>query len=1270
MSRRQSTRRSHRRPALRLEALETRSMMTADLAALSDEFEDPASRADWQRIHLVEGWNADQLAGYDVGATHPGRLTMVPHSTGWYEDYRGPLAFKEVSGDFRVTTLVHVTDRDDVGNSDPDNVPNDSTFSLGGVMIRTPRDITSPADWSPGSGVEDGTVNGENYVFLSFGYGQGPAAMSLELKNTRNSHSDVQLLPLAGDPAALELQLTRSGDSVTAAYRQPGSDAWQVAGSFVRPDLPDTLQVGLVAYTDWDKMSGFDPFFHNGHVLSPATIPAALDPNPAVPFDPDIEASFEFIRFEPLPADCDGMRIGMNLEPLGDHSRGMPWRDAFLSARPWSTWVYNTVTGEFGYQALLAPEGPALALDEQGWVASLATFGNAAGEELRQVARSEIFTEPAHNLGGLYTLEWDGTGTIYLFGSPVVPQGMTPDGSHFAEIDVPAASEVVLYIAETDPADPVRNIDFWLPDYNGVSFVGSNGGNFDPTDPAAPPVFHPAYLERLAPFDTLRAIQWQAITTNASVTWDDRRRFDDAMQTNPNDFGQTHTPGVAPEYLIALANELDANLWVHMPHAADDEYVQSFAELVRDHLEPDRTAYVEYSNEIWNYYFAPWPWLVEQSAAAGVEPLVFAAGEMRHDFEIWSDAFSGQEQRLVRVVAGQAGNLPVIQTLAGNADGQFDALSITGYAGLLAETLAAFPAGTTPQQILDEVATVSIPWAVNEMQQVAALAGAYSVSLGRDIQVLAYEGGSHLFSDSPFSDLTQAPAYGAAVEASNSPAMYDLYTTLLTGLQSAGTDLYNEYTFIFNREPVLAGFGAYGVLDSQFGPVTPQYQALVDFAAAPGDCEAATPVVAIGLAVTDADGQVLTDVMAGERFWLDVSVQDLRADGTGVFAAFADVTFSPEGADVAGPLQFGAAYVNAATGDTSADGLIDEVGAIAGLDPLGGGRLRLFRVPVVATQPGELVFAADPADVAVLHDVLVYGQYDPVSPANIDYGRVRVRVHSPLAANDDEFAITNDGTPARLDVLANDTSGLGESLTLVSVSEPSAGGTATIADGRLVYVPAVGFFGDETLTYEVSAGEGATARATVTIHVARGWHHRANPLDVTSDGWISALDALHAINYLNEHGAGLLPTIPTPSQARAGRIDTNGDGYASALDVLLVIDELNRRNTVGSSGPSAEGEPTFAARGDMLLGDMLLDHTVTDLARARRPLANAEAAAGVPRVRPIAATRREPTGAPGGNDSIWIDLDAPITDLEAAIGGAALPCPGYPCLLPAVQKVR
>lgn len=99
--------------AVTLEKLETRQLLAATpIAGLSDEFDNAESTSDWQRVNEVEGWNADQLNVYDIDSTQAGRMVQQPHSAVWYQNWRGPMSFKNVTGDFSFTTEIHVTDRD------------------------------------------------------------------------------------------------------------------------------------------------------------------------------------------------------------------------------------------------------------------------------------------------------------------------------------------------------------------------------------------------------------------------------------------------------------------------------------------------------------------------------------------------------------------------------------------------------------------------------------------------------------------------------------------------------------------------------------------------------------------------------------------------------------------------------------------------------------------------------------------------------------------------------------------------------------------------------------------------------------------------------------------------------------------------------------------------------------------------------------------------------------------------------------------------------
>ena len=87
-----------------------------------------------------------------------------------------------------------------------------------------------------------------------------------------------------------------------------------------------------------------------------------------------------------------------------------------------------------------------------------------------------------------------------------------------------------------------------------------------------------------------------------------------------------------------------------------------------------------------------------------------------------------------------------------------------------------------------------------------------------------------------------------------------------------------------------------------------------------------------------------------------------------------------------------------------------------------------------------------------------------------------------------------------------------------------------------------------------------------------------NSLDVTADGFVSPIDALRIINFINRYkdnpfftGApnfGNMP-LPNPFTGLAGPdfLDTNGDGFVSPADSLLVLNFLN-----SPPPPTGEGE--------------------------------------------------------------------------------------------------
>ena len=203
------------------------------LAPLSDEFDDAASLSAWRSHAAAEGW-PEMLKSADVGRTAPGALYLEPHTSGWYADFRAPFLFRDVTGDFDVTTRIRAAGKASA-------VPT-VTWSLAGLMVREPRSTTMET-WEP---------RAENWLFITTGVAAQPGAPVVETKTTVNGRSALTLHPVRA--GWIELRIVRAGPSFLILYREDGERAWTLHERFFRPDLPPTVQVGVNAYTGWDSV--------------------------------------------------------------------------------------------------------------------------------------------------------------------------------------------------------------------------------------------------------------------------------------------------------------------------------------------------------------------------------------------------------------------------------------------------------------------------------------------------------------------------------------------------------------------------------------------------------------------------------------------------------------------------------------------------------------------------------------------------------------------------------------------------------------------------------------------------------------------------------------------------------------------------------------------------------------------------------------------------------------------------------------------------------
>lgn len=89
-------------------------------------------------------------------------------------------------------------------------------------------------------------------------------------------------------------------------------------------------------------------------------------------------------------------------------------------------------------------------------------------------------------------------------------------------------------------------------------------------DVESPPLFTRALLDHLAPFGTLRFMDWLA-------TNHDSGRGDWAARPTPTTVRHGSKAGVPWEHVIALANIFGKDVWINVPVRADDDYVRQLA---------------------------------------------------------------------------------------------------------------------------------------------------------------------------------------------------------------------------------------------------------------------------------------------------------------------------------------------------------------------------------------------------------------------------------------------------------------------------------------------------------------------------------------------------------------------------------------------------------------------------------------------------------------------------------------------------------------------
>jgi hypothetical protein len=406
--------------------------------------------------------------------------------------------------------------------------------------------------------------------------------------------------------------------------------------------------------------------------------------------------------------------IGINLSSVVDYSTEFVFTDAFKQSR---SWISHNADGTGPWDT-----GINIPLDENGYPSSI-PFDN--GQNAPQAVRALMLwdlTEPFPS--GSYPLIVEGEGQISLqFGAT---------GTFTCPVDtlVSVSGGLALRIDASSQSNPISNIQFIRPEY---------------TDQFENQTFTDDLLAFLEDFQVIRFMDWLRTNNSPVQQWSDR--------STPNYYTQTLNSGVAWEYLVQLANETEKDIWITIPHGADDNYVTQLARVLEENLSGESQIILEYSNEVWNGIFQQSIYASERGEALGFTGQPWEQGwkyTAYRSAEIFSlfEAEMENDERLVKIIPSQTAN-PWLsnQLITYFNDPVFNPT------GIEADALAIAPyfAGSVANDIVlnNEVNSITVDEIVARMEASLSrakedIANSLDVAKDNNLDLITYEGGQHL----------------------------------------------------------------------------------------------------------------------------------------------------------------------------------------------------------------------------------------------------------------------------------------------------------------------------------------------------------------------------------------------------------------------------------------------------------------------------------------------------------------------------------------------
>ncbi|MEP5154792.1 calcium-binding protein [Planktotalea sp.] len=400
-------------------------------------------------------------------------------------------------------------------------------------------------------------------------------------------------------------------------YNEPLPDAFRPPSS-VAPELRATFP--MVRDAIWERVVAFNAIEQTA--LQPS--PESSETTPSVaPVTDTPKSEVAAVEYQEPVSDPS---LAMGLNGIADWSVQHPFLDLMKTARPWvghkdDQWgAFDSASIESGGY-----------LDENGWPLRLPEGAHA-------LETFVLTDQPAEatSLIGRYVLTYEGQGKLNVGG---IAKNVRQNRNEVRFDYAPAEGLVAIAIKETNADDHIRNIKLYRES--------------DADLIAAGVTFNPAWIARIENLRSLRFMDWMSTNGSTSTTWDKRASLSDYSYIRR---------GVPAETMIELANLVGVDPWFNMPHLADDTYFREFAELTKSTLRKDLRAYVEYSNEVWNFIFPQAVYAREQAQErwgrkAGDDAwMQFYGMRSAQMAQIWAEVFGEfSSDRLATVIGTHTG---------------------------------------------------------------------------------------------------------------------------------------------------------------------------------------------------------------------------------------------------------------------------------------------------------------------------------------------------------------------------------------------------------------------------------------------------------------------------------------------------------------------------------------------------------------------------------------------------------------------------------------